>query len=340
MQRFLSFLAERVVGSLINKPRPTYATSGADAERQTSRAGGIKQVIGKPDSHVAAKDIEHIKAGSSVTVHAHRVNDAGKHEARFSSGKNGKISGWHPISKVHKPGANTNEQAENHQREQLAKHIEQHKQETGKPMPFRAPDGTIHHVTEIRKSTPGAKSDFTLHNDKGEVVYHGSLKKGSEAKHFNGYGGISKVTNSIKHVVNKVSSHLKNKPLGSGEAVFHKLDASNPAHEKAVSQTVFGHEHGSEQHSEHNIHGVHHGNVRFVPHPQGGFHIASDLDIHNNGGSTIKKLEKAHKSSIGLVVRKGEEGKRIIPGTNQPGRATITAQTYRPQNKVRDITND
>lgn len=333
------------------KPRPVLAsTVGPETERHIKKyitpylEGGKHHADSNGNriegTHLLASDHEGLTAGTSLTLHNHEIR-GNKHYAQVSTPGSTKKH-WIVTSKIRKPGVNTNEQAEASQIQQIANHIDEHVKKNGS-MLFRAPDGTMHNVTGVRKQKGTEKADFYLHNEKGEPVYYGSLKKTSQAKGFNGYGGISKVTDNLKDIVNTITTHLTKSPLGKGESVFHKLDSNNRVHEKAVSQVAFGHKFGSGQYSENNVNGIHHGAVRFQKHPDGGYGIASDLDIINDGeGSTIEKLEKAHGNHIGIFVRNGEkEGGELrkVPGTETPGRAMVASENTRDPSKIENITS-
>jgi hypothetical protein len=289
-------------------------------------------------TYTTTRDTEGIPKGTALKVSkvSKEVSNSGKsiyHAHVEHEGETKKI----PINHLQKPGEYKNLNSEKMQIDSIHSQIAHHvKENGGKPIDLHV-GGKKYKVAGIHKIEGSVKADFALHDHNGKPVYYGSLKADAHPSKFNGYGGFSHMQNASVHSASrKLARNIASKPLGVGEAAFHKFKAGEADHEHVVRQALFGKEIDSKEHGVSNIHGVHHGNVKIDKNSKGHLEMHSDLDFHNTGHDMIKTLEKQHGGDVGIFVRKGEKNRKI-PNTNIPGRGGIGMSNMKKDDKLRYV---
>jgi hypothetical protein len=222
------------------------------------------------------------------------------------------------------PGSNPNAKEESHLSD-LQGQIEKAKKESG------SEEITIHtkhgpaKVSHAEKVPGTPKADFVLKNKAGKAQRFLSHKDGSSVKDFQQFGGVSKYKDHP--IVKKFASILKKKhPEGvSGETVAMKLDTSNPEHKSFIQKAMYGNGHGDETHHENNVHEIHQGPMKLVPHPNGkkGHYILTSNHVYKSG--------EVPKDMHMMVYARGDQ-KRSDLGINKT-RVLIGPQASRKVSK-------
>lgn len=184
------------------------------------------------------------------------------------------------------PGSNPYAKEEGHLSD-LQNQIEKAKKESGSDeITVHTKHGPVK-ISSAEKVPGTPKADFALKNKKGEAQTFISHKDGSTVKDFQQFGGVSKFKEHP--IVKKFASILKKKhPEGvSGETVAMKLDSSNPEHKSFIQKAMYGHGHGhgGGSFNENNVHEIHQGPMKLVPHPNGkkGHYILTSNHVYKNG---------------------------------------------------------
>ena len=274
MLTFLCFISEATMN----------ATVGSDAGEKHKDNYLNKKVISST-TFTMNKAHEHIPAGAEVNISGVK-NIGGKYHAVITH--KGKTT-YVPISKINKPkigraGSNPAKAEEDHLTD-LNNQIDKAKKESGsKEITVYTAHGPVS-ISHAEKVPGTPKADFVLKNKKGESQRFISHKDGSSVKDFQQFGGVSKFKDHP--IVKKFASILKKKhPEGvSGETVGMKLDSSNPEHKSFIQRAMYGHGYGDMTFHQDNVHEIHQGPMKLVPHPNGkkGHYILQSNHTYKNG---------------------------------------------------------
>lgn len=122
----------------------------------------------------------------------------------------------------------------------------------------------IYEVSDVAKTKGTPKSDFHFHNEKHQPVIHISHKKGSSAKHFQQYGGISELLDNktVKYFVKKVKSFLdfknfKEYPENSDNRCWMRITDNN-----LIKKSIYGINWNTSNFNENNVQIICQGNIR------------------------------------------------------------------------------